>query len=164
MNTNTVLLANGWTAVFTNRGEFRMGAEAWVMLLIGPDHRQIKFFETEIVLVNDNNGKLAQSCIELSDDGRHGYLTTGLDHGWVIDFTRSMIAPHRVYLSHHQGENYLQAYEQPVFKRTQEYVRIANRLIYITFPFCKDEEFTRIWADYIEIRKRQLDEVYFKDK
>ena len=55
-----------------------MGAEAWVMLLIGPDHRQIKFFETEIVLVNDNNGKLAQSCIELSDDGRHGYLTTGL--------------------------------------------------------------------------------------
>jgi hypothetical protein len=162
MKRNTVL-SNGWTAEFTNRGEFRMSAEGWNMLLSGPSQRRIRYFENEIVLVNDNDGTAAQSCIQLSDDGKHGYLTTGLEFGWVIDFAQGMIAPHRVYISHHQGEKCLSAYEQPAFRRTQEYVRIPGKLIYITFPFCKDEEFPRVWSEYLEVRRRQLDELYFKD-
>jgi len=161
-NKNVVSLSNGWTAEFTNQGEFRMSAEGWNMLLSSPDHRHIRYFEKEIVLVNDDDGTLAQSCILLSDDGKHSYLTTGLEHGWVIDFARGMIAPHRVYIRHRHGEKHLSAYEQPAFKQSQEYVTIGGKLIYITFPFCTDEDFPRVWADYMEIRRRQLEEVYFK--
>lgn len=157
----SVALSNGWNAEFENRGEFRMSTEGWNMLLYNPDHRKIRYFEREIVLVNDYDGTQAQSCIQLSDDGKHGYLTTGLEFGWVIDFTRCMIAPHRVYISHHQGEKYVSAYEQPAFRRTQEYVTISGKLIYITFPFCKDEDFPDVWKDYLKVRRRQLVEIYF---
>lgn len=159
----SVALSNGWNAEFENRGEFRMSTEGWSMLLFGPDHRKIRYFAREIVLVNDHDGTQAQSCIELSDDGKNGYLTTGLEFGWVIDFAQGMIAPHRVYISHHQGEKYISLYEQPAFRRTQEYVRISGKLIYITFPFCKDDDFPCFWADYMEVRRRQLDELYFRD-
>ena len=162
MKKNIVQLSNGWSAEFENQGEFRMSTEGWNMSLNGPDHKRIRYFEKEIVLVNDFEGKQAQSCIQLSEDGRHGYLTTGLEFGWVIDFTRNLFAPHRVYISHHQGEKYLQAYEQPAFKGTQEYVRISGKLIYITFPFYNDEKFPRVWIEYLEVRKRQLDELYFR--
>ncbi len=159
----SVALSNGWNAEFENRGEFRMSTEGWSMFLSNPDQRKIRYFEREIVLVNDHDGTQARSCIRLSDDGKHGYLTTGLEFGWIIDFARCMITPHRVYISHHQGEKYISAYEQPAFKRTQEYVTISGKLIYITFPFCKDEDFPRVWADYLEVRRRQLDELYFRD-
>lgn len=157
-----VSLANGWTAEFANQGEFRMSMEGWNMLLSGPDHRRIRHFEKEIVLVNDFDGTQAQSCLRLSDDGNHAYLTSGLEFAWVIDFPRCMFAPHRAYISHHQGEKYVSAYEQPALRRTQEYVTISGKLIYITFPFCTDEGFPRVWTEYLEIRKRQLDELYFK--
>ena len=49
----------GWNAEFENQGEFRMSTEGWNMLLNGPDHRQIKFFEKQIVLVNDYDGTQA---------------------------------------------------------------------------------------------------------
>lgn len=132
------------------------------MLLLSPDNRRIQYFMNEIVLVNDEDGSQAQSCIQFSKDQKYGYLTTGLEFGWVIDFSRYAFAPHRVYISHHNGDKYLSAFEQPAFKRTQEYVTIAGKLIYLTFPFCTDEDFPRVWAEYLEIRKRQLDETYFR--
>lgn len=131
------------------------------MLLLGPAERRIRHFEDEIVLVNDNDGSQAQSCIRLSDDGKHGYLTTGLEFAWVIDFDRRMFSPHRVYISHRHGHKYVSAYEQPAYRRTQEYATIDGTLIYITFPFCGDEDFARVWTEYLEIRRRQLDETYF---
>lgn len=163
MEKRIVSLSNGWTAEFQNLGEFRMSAEGWNMLLSGPDEKKIRFFEKEIVLVNDYDGTQAQSCLRLSEDGNHAYLSTGLEFGWVIDFARCMITPHRVYISHHHGEKYISAYEQPAFRRTQEYVTISGELIYITFPFCTDTEFPRVWGDYLEIRRRQLDELYFRN-
>jgi hypothetical protein len=162
MKNKTVLLSNGWTAEFVNKGEFRMSTEGWSLLLSGPNNRMIRYFEKEIVLVNDYDGKQAESCIQLSEDGKHGYLITGLQFAWVIDFAQGMIAPHRVYILHHQGEKHLSAYEQPAFGQMQEYVRISGKLIYITFPYCKDEEFPGVWAKYLGVRRQQLDELYFK--
>ncbi len=162
MEKRTVQLSNGWTAEFTNRGEFRMASEGWNMLLLGQNGSRIRYFEDEIVLVNDYDGSQAQSCIQLSDDGKHGYLTTGLEFAWIIDFGRCMISPHRVYISHHHGDKYVSAYEQPAYRKTQEYVTVGGKLIYITFPFCDDKDFSRVWTEYLEIRRRQLDETYFK--
>lgn len=161
METRNWTLSNGWTAEFTNLGEFRMSTEGWDMLLTGPDGQSIHFFQKRIVLVNDYDGKQAKSCIQLSDDGKYGYLTDGLEGAWVLDFLRCMVAPHRFYIHHHQGDKSVAAFEQPAFRRTQEYVRISGKLIYITFPFCSDVDLPTMLADYIAVRKRQLDELYF---
>lgn len=162
MDKRIVSLVNGWTAEFANQGEFRMSSEAWNMLLCGPAHRRIRHFEEEIVLVNDHDGAQVRSCIRLSDDGKYAYLTTGLEFAWVIDFSRCAFAPYRVYISHHQDDKHISVYEQPAFRRAQEYVTISGKLIYITFPFCTDEEFPRVWTQYQDIRKRQIAELYFK--
>ncbi len=162
MEKRTIQLSNGWTAEFTNRGEFRMASEGWNMLLLGPNESRIRHFENEIVLVNDSDGTQAQACIRLSDDRKHGYLTTGLEFAWVIDFERGMFTPHRAYISHHHGSKYVSAYEQPAYRKTQEYVTIGGKLIYITFPFCSDDDFPRVWTEYLDIRRRQLDQTYFK--
>lgn len=160
-NKRTISLSNGWTAEFENQGEFRMSSEGWNMLLLGPNDRIIRWFQKEIVLVNDYDGSQANSCIQLSENGHHGYLSTGLEAHWVLDFQRCMIAPHRLYISHHQGSKYISAYEQPAFQRTQEYVTIQGELIYITFPFCTDGDFPKVWCKYLNIRRRQLNETYF---
>ncbi|WP_231669726.1 hypothetical protein [Pseudomonas lini] len=104
MNKHRITLSNGWIAEFENQGEFRMSAEGWNLTLKGPDQKSIQYFNDKIVIVNDDNGAQAKSCIRLSNDGVYGYLSTGLDHGWVIYFARGMIAPHRVSISHrHDG-------------------------------------------------------------
>lgn len=162
MEKKTISLINGWTAEFANQGEFRMSSEAWNMLLYGPNHNRIRHFEREIVLVNDYDGTQAQSCIQFSDDGKYAYLTTALESAWIIDFSRCSFAPHRVHIRQHQDEKYISVYEQPAFRRTQEYVTISGKLIYITFPFCTDEEFPRVWTEYQDIRKRQIAELYFR--
>lgn len=161
MDKHIVQLSNGWMAEFANHGEFRMASEGWGMLLLGPAERCIRYFENEIVLVNDESGSQAHSCIQLSSDGKYGYLRTGLDFAWVIDFDKCMIAPHRVYISHHNGGKYVSAYEQPAYRKTQEYVTVAGKLVYITFPFCSDNDFPRVWTEYLETRKKQLDDTYF---
>jgi hypothetical protein len=162
MEKRLVTLSNGWNAEFINRGEFRMSSEKWSLLLTGPDLKRIGFFEKEIVLVNDFDGTQAESCIRLSDDGRHAHLTTGLEFAWVLDFQRCMFAPHRVYISHRQAENCVLVYELPAFRRTQEFVTISGKIVYITFPFCTGDDFPRAWAEYLDVRRRQLDELYFK--
>ena len=161
MKNRIVALSNGWTAEFTNLGEFKMSCEGWDMLLVGPDGQSIRYFQKRVVLVNDDDGKQAQSCIQLSDDGKHGYLTDGLDGAWVLDFERRMVAPHRLYIHHHQGDKYVSAFEQPTFRCAREYVTISGKLIYITFPFCAGTDLPAILGDYIVLRKRQLDELYF---
>ncbi len=138
-----------------------MGCVGWDMILNGPEGQTMRYFHDKIVLVNDHDGQKAQSCIELSDDGNHGYLTDDMGGAWVLDFARCMIAPHRLSISHHQGDKYLTAFEQPAFRRTQEYARIRGRLIYITFPFCSDEDISGALDDYIRVRRQQLDALYF---
>jgi len=91
MERHRVRLRNGWTADFQNQGEFRMGAETWNMLLSGPGSMAIRHFENEIVLVNDRDGFQARSCIKLSEDGHRGYLSTGVEAHWVLDFERCRI-------------------------------------------------------------------------
>lgn len=164
-NTRQIPLANGWIAEFKNQGEFRMGAEGWSLVLHGPHNACIQYFKDQIVVVNDDDGALAESCISLSSDGVYGYLSTGLNHGWVIDFARSMIAPHRITLAHHHDayDEHLALYEQPAFKRAREYIRVTDRLIYLTFPLTKDQDFPEVWAQYLLIRRRQLDELYFRN-
>jgi hypothetical protein len=73
-----------------------------------------------------------------------------------------MIAPHRLYISHHQGNKYISAYEQPAFQRAQDYVTIEGRTDLHHFPFCTDDDFPTVWGRYLNIRRRQLDETYFK--
>lgn len=63
MNTHTITLANGWVASFENQGEFRMSAESWNLVLHGPDQRTLRYFDDQIVLVNDEDGTQASSCI-----------------------------------------------------------------------------------------------------
>jgi hypothetical protein len=157
----TTQLANGWTADFTYLGEFRMSCEGWDMQLRGPKGQAIHYFQKRVVLVNDFDGQHARSCIRLSDDGKYGYLTDDLEGAWILDFAKCMFAPYRFYIHHHQGEKYISAFEQPAFKRAQEYVTIAGKLMYVTFPFCSDEDFPRIWEDYLHVRRRQLNELYF---
>ncbi|NBF07858.1 hypothetical protein [Pseudomonas sp. Fl4BN1] len=165
MSSHHISLANGWTAEFTNQGEFRMGAEAWNLLLLGPEQQSIQYFTQQIVLVNDDDGSQARSCISLSEDGAYGYLSAGVEHGWVLDFVHCRIAPHRVRISHHH-EGYdesVSLFEQPAFKRVREYIRVTGRFIYLTFPLTPDEDFPGVWEEYQQIRRRQLDELYFSN-
>ncbi|WP_223488156.1 hypothetical protein [Pseudomonas sp. A-RE-19] len=165
MNKHRITLSNSWIAEFENQGEFRMSAEGWNLILNGPDQKSIQYFNDKIVIVNDDNGAQAKSCIRLSNDGVYGYLSTGLNHGWVIDFARGMIAPHRVSISHrHDGyDESISMYEQPAFKRAREYISVTGKHIYLTFPFTKDEDFPKVWEEYLLIRRRQLDEIYFRN-
>lgn len=129
MNTHTFTLANGWVATFENQGEFRMSAESWNLVLHGPDQRAIRYFHDQIVLVNDEDGAQASRCIRLSSDGVHGYLDTALGHGWVIDFARGMIAPHRIDIRHYH-ERYdesVSVTEQPTFKRARQYIQVTGK-------------------------------------
>lgn len=165
MNKHQISLSNGWIAEFENQGEFRMSAEGWNLVLQGPDQRSIQYFRDKIIVVNDDDGTQAKSCIRLSDDGVYGYLSTGLDQGWVIDFARGMIAPHRVSISHsHDGyDESISMFEQPAFKRAREYISVTGKYIYLTFPLTKDEDFPKVWEEYLRIRRRQLDELYFRN-
>jgi hypothetical protein len=61
----TQALSNEWAAKFTHLGEVRMSTEAWDMLLTGPDGKSIRPFQKMAILVNDHDGKQAESCIEL---------------------------------------------------------------------------------------------------
>lgn len=158
---HTTALPNGWKAEFSYLGEIRMSTEGWDMLLSGPDGQYIRYFQKRVVLVNDYNGEQAQSCIQLSDDGKYGYLKDGLEGAWVLDFARCMVAPHRFYIHHNQGDKYVSAFEQPAYRRAREYVTVAGKLIYITFPFCSDAELPNMLGDYLAVRKRQLVELYF---
>ena len=54
-------------------------------------------------------------------------------------------------------------YEQPAFKRAREYISVTGKHIYLTFPFTKDEDFPKVWEEYLLIRRRQLDEIYFRN-
>ncbi|MBP5948381.1 MULTISPECIES: hypothetical protein [Pseudomonas] len=165
MNTRQITLANGWTATFENNGEFHMGAEGWSLLLQGPDNRMIQYFADQIVLVNDEDGTQANSCIRLSSDGVYGYLSTAVDNCWVIDFARGMIAPHRVSIRHHHDayDESVALFEQPAFKRARQYISVVGRYIYLTFPLTRDEDFPKVWDEYLSIRRRQLDELYFRN-
>ena len=46
MTTHRISLANGWTAEYTEQGEFRMGAVGWNLQLRGPEQQAIRYFET----------------------------------------------------------------------------------------------------------------------
>ena len=165
MNKRQITLANGWTATFENRGEFRMGAEGWGLVLQGPDNRTIQYFADQIILVNDEDGTQASSCIRLSSDGVYGYLSAAINSCWVIDFARGMIAPHRasIYHYHHAYDESISHYEQPAFKRERQYISVVGMHIYLTFPLTRDEDFPKVWDEYLSIRRRQLDELYFRN-
>lgn len=165
MSSHSVTLANGWVAMFENQGEFRMSAEGWNLVLRGPDDRTISYFNDQIVLVNDDDGAQARSCISLSSDGIYGYLGTALGHGWVIDFSRSMIAPHRMDIYHHHDgyDESVSVTEQPTFKRARQYIQVTGRFIYLTFPLTREQDFPKVWEEYLAIRRRQLDELYFRN-
>ena len=165
MNKHVITLANGWTATFENNGEFRMDAEGWGLHLQGPDDRSIQYFADQIIVVNDDEGTQAQSCIRLSSDGVYGYLSTGMDSSWVIDFARVMIAPHRMNIHHHHDayDEGISLYEQPAFKRARQYIQVVGKFIYLTFPLTKVQDFPAVWNEYISIRRRQLDELYFRN-
>jgi hypothetical protein len=165
VNKHTTTLPNGWIAEFENKGEFRMSAEGWDLVLRGPGQKSIEYFKDKIIVVNDDDGAQSQSCIRLSSDGVYGYLTTGTGNGWVLDFARAMIAPHRVdiYHSHDRYDESISIYEQPAFKRARQYISVTGKYIYLTFPFTKDEDFPKVWDEYLLIRRRQLDELYFRN-
>ncbi|MDS9874243.1 hypothetical protein RMI40_05220 [Pseudomonas protegens] len=165
MTTHRISLANGWTAEFTEQGEFRMGAVDWNLQLRGPEQQAIRYFESQIVLVNDEDGVQARKAISLSEDGVYGYLGSDMSHGWVIDFSRCMIAPHRVTISHYHYayDEYISLLEQPAYKRVREYISVSGRTYYLTFPLTRDEDFPKVWEEYLVIRRRQLDELYFRN-
>ncbi|UCZ85857.1 hypothetical protein LGQ10_06000 [Pseudomonas sp. L5B5] len=165
MTRHILSLANGWTAEFVEQGEFRMGAVGWNLQLHGPEQQTIGYFKTQIVLVNDEDGERARKAISLSEDGVYGYLSTDMDERWVIDFSRCMIAPHRttIYHYHYAYDESISLSEQPAYKRVREYIRVIGWFIYLTFPLTRDEDFPKVWEEYLVIRRRQLDELYFRN-
>ena len=165
MTTHRISLANGWTAEYTEQGEFRMGAVGWNLQLRGPEQQAIRYFESQIVLVNDEDGVQARKAISLSEDGVYGYLGSDMSHGWVIDFSRCMIAPHRVTISHYHYayDEYISLLEQPAYKRVREYISVSGRSYSLTFPLTRAEDFPKVWEEYLVIRRRQLDELYFRN-
>jgi hypothetical protein len=76
-----------------------------------------------------------------------------------------MIAPHRVSIYHYHDayDESVAAYEQPAFKRARQYISVVGKYIYLTFPLTKDEDFPKVWEEYLSIRRRQLDELYFRN-
>ena len=70
MESRTVELSNGWSAIFTNRGEFRMGTEGWGMLLSGPNGDHIRFFDDQLIVANDHDGERAASCLKVFGQGQ----------------------------------------------------------------------------------------------
>ena len=85
--------------------------------------------------------------------------------GWVIDFARGMLAPHRVDIRHyHDGyDESIALTEQPAFQRARQYIQVKGRFVYLTFPFIREAEFPKVWEQYVAIRRRQLDELYFRN-
>jgi hypothetical protein len=66
----------------------------------------------------------------------------------------------------HRHDGYdesISMYEQPAFKRARQYISVTGKHIYLTFPFTKDEDFPNVWEEYLLIRRRQLDELYFRN-
>lgn len=157
-----VTLANKWTCEFSNRGEFAMGCEYWGMILYGPNGESIFYFQDKIVVVNDFNGKKSKSCIELSNDGNYGYLRDDTQESWVIDFKHCKIAPHRIYIRHQKDDQSVSVFEQPAFRMAQEYIEFSSKKVYLTFPFYRDDEMQKIWDEYVSIRNKQIEELYFK--
>lgn len=83
----------------------------------------------------------------------------------MIDFARGMIAPHRIDIRHyHAGyDESVAVTEQPTFKRARQYIQVTGKFIYLTFPFNREEDFPAVWEEYLSIRRRQLDELYFRN-
>ena len=38
-----------------------------------------------------------------------------------------------------------------------------GKYIYLTLPLTKDEDFPKVWDEYLSIRRRQLDELCFRN-
>lgn len=165
MTNHRIELSNGWIAEFANQGEFRMDAEGWNLVLHGPQGQSIQYFNDQIVLVNDDDGTQAKACLQLSEDGVYGYLSTSVGTGWVIDFARGMLAPHRVDIRHYHDvyDESIALTEQPAFQRARQYIQVKGRFVYLTFPFIREAEFPKVWEQYVAIRRRQLDELYFRN-
>ena len=138
-----------------------MSSDYWDLVLTNSSGDEITYFEDKIILVNDYDGQLADSCLKLSDEGNYGYLSDSLEGKWVIDFDTLKIAPHRWYIHYSYGDEHLSAYEQPTFRQARHYVRMKNELIYLTFPFTDIDEIDRVIEEYLEIRKEQLTKTYF---
>ena len=164
MNNYKIELPNKWTATFTHKGEFRMACEFWDLELVGPNQENISYFKNKIVLVNDYEGEVAKTCIEISSDKRYGLLSDGNEGQWVIDFKQLKIAPYRWNIHHNKNDKYLAHYEQPAYMMTQEYVQMKNQLIYLTFPLTDISKLDSVIDSYLCIRKRQLEETYFINK
>ena len=60
-------------------------------------------------------------------------------------------------------DEYISLLEQPAYKRVREYISVIGRTVYLTFPFTRDEDFPKVWEEYLVIRRRQLDELYFRN-
>jgi hypothetical protein len=164
---HNVILTNGWSARFAHKGEFKMGCDYWDLELLSPADSRISFFVNKIVLVNDWDGSSAKECISLTEDGRKGYLRDGLEGAWVIDFECRLLAPHRWHVHHSkQGDSSrrsmsVAAYEQPCYKGFRDYLTVAGKLIYLTFPLSPERELESEINQYLSIRRRQLEEVYW---
>ena len=161
MNDYKIVLDNKWTATFKYKGEFRMASEFWDLELTSPENVTISYFKNKIVLVNDFDGGCSKNCIEISKDGQFGFMHDGLQGEWVIDFKSLKIAPYRWYIHHDKDGKYLAHYEQPAYLMAREYVQMPNKLIYLTFPLTEIDQLDQVLSEYLDLRKRQLEDTYF---
>ena len=61
-------------------------------------------------------------------------------------------------------DEYISLLEQPAYKRVREYISVIGRTVYLTFPFTRDEDFPKVWEEYLVIRRRQLDELFAQER
>ncbi len=161
-------LHNGWMATFSGGREFRMGAYRWGLILFSPDGKRIGYLGNDLILVNskgivEENEML--SSVVVSEDGKYGHII-GAYSEWIVDFENCKIAPYRISIDHRHKKEFedvlvVNVFEQPAYKGANEHLNIKDKHFYITFPFGTDEEIKNTMDEYLEIRRRQLDEVYF---
>ena len=153
-------LNHGWTARFIPKGEFRMEAEYWSLVLTTPDGKEITFFQYTKAVVNDFTGALAKQSFELSDNGEHIFFKF-LREEWVLDFKNQTIAPYRWTILVRHEDRTLSVFEQPAFKNAQHYVHLKSEILYITFPFLSFDDMSKVMELYKEKRVSQIRDLYF---
>ena len=154
-------LPNGWSALFRYKGEFRMGCDGWDLILSHTSGESIDYFTNSPVLVNDYDGSSANNAIKVSNEPNFIVINTDLDSRWVLNLSDRTIAPVLFRIHHNVKGKYLSALEQPCYKAAQEYIQLKGELVYLTFPLTPVATFKDVFEDYLEIRKRQLEETYF---
>jgi hypothetical protein len=156
----TEVLPNGWTATFKYLGEFKMGCDYWGMHL-ALNNDSINYFDKKIVLINDYNSESIKKAIRFDRSGIFAKISI-FEEEYIIDFSRLAMTCLKINITCNKGNNYVTVVDQPAMDRARNYVTVDENMIYCTFPFVEIYRFNKVMDAYLEERREQIMELYFK--